>query len=152
MKADRFLTIVEAYGADPVRWPEAEREAALAYVAETGAAAEALLAEARALDAGLAGHVAPLPDAAAFTRALAAAEAALATAPRSQGFRLPGFGWAGFRLDRFRLASGAGLMAAACAGVMFGATLTDRLTADAQADAVLYQSTLSGIDDTEVLG
>ena len=28
----------------------------------------------------------------------------------------------------------AGLMAAACAGVMFGVTLTDRLTADVQAD------------------
>ena len=43
-------------------------------------------------------------------------------------------------------------MAAACAGVMFGVTLSDRLTADVQADAVLYQATLSGIDDTEVLG
>ena len=29
---------------------------------------------------------------------------------------------------------------------------SDRLTADVQADAVLYQATLTGIDDTEVLG
>ena len=62
-------------------------------------------------------------------------------------FRLPVW-----RMDRFRLASGAGLMAAACAGVVFGVTLTDHLTADVQADAVLYQATLNGLDDTEVLG
>lgn len=147
MKAERFQMIVEAYGADPARWPEAERDAALAYADQAGETARAVLAEARALDAGLADHAAPLPDAAAFARALKGAETALTPAPRVRRFRLPDFG-----LDRFRLASGAGLMAAACAGVMFGVTLSDRLTADVQADAVLYQATLGGIDDTEVLG
>jgi len=147
MKAERFQAIVEAYGADPARWPQAERDAALAWAHQAGDAAQAVLAEARALDVGLAGHAAPLPDAAAFARALKGAEAVLTPSPRGWSFRLPSF-----RLDRFRLASGAGLMAAACAGVMFGVTLTDRLTADVQADAVLYQATLSGIDDTEVLG
>jgi hypothetical protein len=147
MKAERFQAIVEAYGADPARWPVAERDAALAWADQAGQAAQAILDEARALDVRLAGHPAPLPDAAAFARALKGAEAALTPAPRTWPLRLPSF-----RLDRFRLASGAGLMAAACAGVMFGVTLTDRLTADAQADAVLYQATLSGIDDTEVLG
>jgi hypothetical protein len=145
MKAERFQAIVEAYGADPARWPEAERDAALVYAEQAGEAAQAVLAEARALDAGLANHTTPLPDAAAFARALKGAEAALTPARRGRGFRLPSFG-----LDRVRLASG--LMAAACAGVMFGVTLSDRLTADVQADAVLYQATLSGIDDTEVLG
>ena len=145
MKAERFQAIVEAYGADPARWPEAERDAALVYAEQAGEAAQAVLAEARALDAGLANHTTPLPDAAAFARALKGAEAALTPARRGPGFRLPSFG-----LDRVRLASG--LMAAACAGVMFGVTLSDRLTADVQADAVLYQATLSGIDDTEVLG
>ena len=145
MKAERFQAIVEAYGANPARWPEAERDAALAWADQAGETAQAMLAEARALDLGLAGYTAPLPDATAFDRALKGAEAALTPVPRSRGFRLPGFG-----RDRFRLASG--LMAAACAGVMFGVTLTDRLTADVQADAVLYQATLSGIDDTEVLG
>ena len=33
-----------------------------------------------------------------------------------------------------------------------GVMLTSHLTADAQADAVLYQSSLLGVDDTEVLG
>jgi len=144
MKAERFQEIIEAYGADPTRWPEAERDAAMAFAGTPGA--QALLADARVLDVGLMAHAAPLPDAAAFARALKGAESALTPAPR-KGWSLPVW-----RLDGFRLASGAGLMAAACAGVMFGATLTDRLTADVQADAVLYQATLSGIDDTEVLG
>ena len=145
MRAERFQAIVEAYGADPARWPEAERDAALVHADQAGEAAQAVLAEARALDLGLAAHAAPLPDAAAFARALKGAEAAMAPAPRGWQLRLPGFG-----PGRVRLASG--LMAAACAGVMFGVTLTDRLTADVQAVAVLYQATLSGIDDTEVLG
>ena len=80
MKAERFQAIVEAYGADPARWPEAERDAALGYAGQTGEAARAVLAEARALDAGLAVHAAPLPDAAAFARALKGAGAALTPA------------------------------------------------------------------------
>ena len=32
-----------------------------------------------------------------------------------------------------------------------GVNLTTHLTADPQADAVLYQATLDGVDDTEVL-
>jgi hypothetical protein len=36
--------------------------------------------------------------------------------------------------------------------VAAGVLMTTHLTADAQADAVLYQASLSGVDDTEVLG
>ena len=36
MKAERFQAIVEAYGADPARWPEAERDAALVYAEQAG--------------------------------------------------------------------------------------------------------------------
>ena len=47
MERERFDAIVAAYGADPKRWPEAEREAALQLMH-----AEAIdLADARALDA-----------------------------------------------------------------------------------------------------
>ena len=38
------------------------------------------------------------------------------------------------------------------AGVVAGVGLTTHLTADARADAVLYQSSLTGVDDTELLG
>jgi hypothetical protein len=53
MTAERFIQIVEAYGADPARWPEAERAAAQAFAdAHPQIAADALAAEA-ALDAML---------------------------------------------------------------------------------------------------
>jgi hypothetical protein len=39
----------------------------------------------------------------------------------------------------------------ACAGIVAGAAITT-LTADAQAEAVLYQASLLGVDDAEVLG
>ena len=49
MTPQRFETIITAYGAEPRRWPEQEREAAMAF-ARTEAGAEALAAE-RRLDA-----------------------------------------------------------------------------------------------------
>jgi len=53
MTAERFIQIVEAYGADPARWPETERAAAQAFAdAHPQIAADALAAEA-ALDAML---------------------------------------------------------------------------------------------------
>jgi hypothetical protein len=61
MTLERFAVIVDAYGAEPRRWPAAERESASALAASDPEAA-ALLAEARALDAGL--DALPLPAAA----------------------------------------------------------------------------------------
>ena len=55
-------------------------------------------------------------------------------------------------LDRLTFVLGAGWAAAACAGVVAGVMLTTHMTADAQADAILYQASLMGVDDTEVLG
>ena len=52
MKLGRFSAILEAYGADPQRWPSDEREDALALTKSSVPAARAL-AEARALDAVL---------------------------------------------------------------------------------------------------
>jgi hypothetical protein len=49
MNIERFKILVEAYGADPSRWPEGERDAAVAF-AETSPEARRLLAEAAALD------------------------------------------------------------------------------------------------------
>ena len=49
MRLERLKAIIEAYGAHAVRWPEAEREAALACLA-MHPDAQAWLAEARALD------------------------------------------------------------------------------------------------------
>lgn len=69
MSLERFAVIVDAYGAEPRRWPAAEREAAVT-LAATDADAAALLAEARSLDAGL--DALPLPAAATAARRRAA--------------------------------------------------------------------------------
>lgn len=142
MTSERFLALIAAYGADARRWPENERAAAQAFAAADPAAVRSALAEADAVDALLHLSRAARPSMALRDRVIAsAAEAGLQA--RRQGRR-----W----LDRLTLAFGAGWAAAACAGVAAGVMLTTHLTADAQADAVLYQASLMGVDDTEVLG
>lgn len=142
MTSERFLALIAAWGADARRWPEGEREAAKAFAAADPAAVRAALIEADAVDALLHLSRPAQPSMALRDRVIAsAAEAGLKA--RRQGRH-----W----LDRLTLAFGAGWAAAACAGVAAGVMLTTHLTADAQADAVLYQASLMGVDDTEVLG
>lgn len=50
MTPERFNALIDAYGGDPAHWPEAERDAALAY-AKTTPAARVALDEAVRLDA-----------------------------------------------------------------------------------------------------
>lgn len=142
MTAERFNALVSAYGADARRWPESERTAAQAYMAAEPGAARAALAEADAVDALL--HAAPSPQVSIALRDRVIASAAEAGLKARKQGRV----W----LDRLALVLGAGWAAAACAGVAAGVIMTGHLTADAQADAVLYQASLQGVDDTEVLG
>lgn len=142
MTAERFIALVSAYGADARRWPESERTAAQAYMAAEPETARAVLAEADAVDALL--HAAPTPQVSPALRDRVIASAA----ELGQRARRDGRLW----LDRLALVLGAGWAAAACAGVAAGVIMTGHLTADAQADAVLYQASLQGVDDTEVLG
>lgn len=142
MTAERFIALVSAYGADERRWPESERAAARAFMAAQPERARVALAEADAVDALL--HAAPTPQVSMALRDRVIASAAEA----GLKVRRQGRHW----LDRLTLLFGAGWAAAACAGVAAGVIMTGHLTADAQADAVLYQSTLQGVDDSEVLG
>lgn len=142
MTSERFIALVSAYGADARRWPESERTAAQAYLASEPEAARAALAEADAVDALL--HASPAPQVSMALRDRVIASAAEAGLKARKHGRL----W----LDRLALALGAGWAVAACAGVVAGVMMTGHLTSDAQADAVLYQSSLQGVDDTEVLG
>ncbi|HWQ87459.1 hypothetical protein [Brevundimonas sp.] len=142
MTSERFLALVAAWGADARRWPEGERSAAQAFAAAHPETARAALAEADAVDALLHLSRAPRPSAALRDRVIASATGA-GLAVRREGRR-----W----LDRLALALGAGWAVAACAGVAAGVMMTTHLTADVQADAVLYQASLMGVDDTEVLG
>lgn len=142
MTAERFLALVAAYGADRRRWPESERAAAEAFAAAHADTSSPALAEADAVDALLCRSPTPQVPSALRDRVLAAAASAGGRAGRT------GRMW----IDRLALAFGAGWAVATCAGVVAGVMLTGHLTADAQADAVLYQSSLLGVDDTEVLG
>ena len=54
MTEDRLIELIEAWGADPSAFPEAERAAARAMLAAQPARFAAAIAEARALDAALA--------------------------------------------------------------------------------------------------
>lgn len=140
MNAERLEQLIEAYGASPRRWPEAER-----------AAAERLLAERPELRAGLAAaadldhwlDTAPRPR-----PSTALHDRVLASAVQARGGRALVFG-----LSRpLAWLAGAGMAAAACAGAMSGVALTTHLTADARAEAVYAQASLGVIDDAEVLG
>jgi hypothetical protein len=121
MDRQRFLTIVEAYGAEPRRWPASERDAALA-LASADAEAAAALAEAQALEAVLDANVPPQPSAATRRRILEAA-------PRRRRSALD-LGW---------WISGAGLAAAGVAGVVFGTTLSTS-AGDPQVQALLAEA------------
>ncbi|MDO9608547.1 MAG: hypothetical protein Q7J26_08490 [Brevundimonas sp.] len=136
MKADRLHALAEAYGADLRRWPASERAFAESLIA-ADPSLKTVLAQAAALDALLDASPAPTPSADLTARLLAAA-------PKARARR--------FHLDRIAFYLGAGWAAAACAGVVAGVGLTTHVTADERADAVLYQSSLVGVDDTEVLG
>ncbi|MDX2238497.1 MAG: hypothetical protein NW203_13120 [Hyphomonadaceae bacterium] len=54
MNTARAIEILEAYGADAARWPEAERDGVLAALAAGDGDVAAALAQARVLDAALA--------------------------------------------------------------------------------------------------
>lgn len=133
MKAERLHELADAYGADLRRWPASERAFAESLIA-ADPSLKAVLDQAAALDALLDAAPRPVPSSALTARILAAA-------PQAKS-----------RLGKAIWYLGAGWAAAACAGVVAGVGLTTHLTADARADAVLYQSSLTGVDDTELLG
>jgi hypothetical protein len=136
---ERVRALIEAYGADSRRWPEAERAPALALIEARPAEFADALAEADGLDALL--HAAPRLEASAALRARV-----LAAAPK-RGWSLgrPSLGKMGWTLA-------GGWAAAAFAGIVAGVGLTGELTQTTRADAVLYQASLSAVDDVEVLG
>lgn len=135
MKAERLHELADAYGADLRRWPASERAFAESLLA-ADPSLKAVLDEAATLDALLNAAPAPVPSAALTARILVAAPKRKARGRLGKAVWYLGAGWA----------------AAACAGVVAGVGLTTHLSADARADAVLYQSSLTGVDDTEVLG
>lgn len=149
MKRERFEELAQAWGGDLRRWPEAERADAHALLA-ADPSLRAMLDAAAEIDALLHASPTPRPSQALRDRVLAAAPRPSAVpALAGLGARL---GLAPAGVSRSGLAFGAGWAAAACAGVVAGLVLTHSLTADLQAEAVLYQASLSALDDLDVLG
>lgn len=141
MDETRFGALAEAWGGDLRRWPEAERDAARAFVASHPRAAEDLLFEADALDALMDASPRPAVSEGLRERIMAAAPAA-GRGVRGAWASLPKLLWLG----------GAGWAAAACAGVVFGTNLGGHLADQRQAEAVVDQAMQSGFGEIEVLG
>lgn len=141
MNADRMRDLAEAWGGDLRRWPSAEREAAEAFARTQPDAAERALFEARQLDAALDAAPRVVVSTDLRDRVIASAHAAGLKARAA---------WPGLR--RLLWIGGASWAAAACAGVVFGMTLTRDLERQIQLDLVLEQSPVGGLDDITVLG
>ena len=113
MTIERLRQILDAFGADPARWPKAEREAVLALLA-TSPEAQCLRDEARRLDALLneASEAIELRlDAKGVVAAIRDATENVHRLPKSPRWKFPLTGaWPGF----------AGLAAAAAAGFIVG--------------------------------
>lgn len=126
----RFEQIIEAYGADPARWPSEERADAQALLLSS-AEAQILVADAVCLDDWLARASEPVPSELAGRRVLKAAPG---------GTRV--LGWS----------SGAGWAAAAAAGLVLGMSLGHYTEATDQAYEALDQATTWSVDEAEYFG
>ena len=139
MNAERFETLTSAYGADLRRWPAAERDAALAFMAADKLQAGRILFEARQVDAAL--DASPTAE---VSHALREAILAAAPQPRPEPKRF-------FDFSRWAVA-GAALACACVVGIVAGAGAVERITADAQADALIADVADLPVDEQEILG
>lgn len=142
---ERFRAIVEAYGAEPERWPAAERASAAIFARDHAGIAQPLLDEARGLDAWLdiaATADAPwFDDADAHARAVAGfveMDGVAAIVPLRPRIRSLPVIWA------------TGVAVAAClAGAVFGINISNQSFGDLRAQAVLEQTQMM---DAESMG
>ncbi len=89
MNRERFEQLLDAYGADPKRWPSSERAAAEAYAQAHAAEAAVLLREARGLDAAMdAARETVKPDPARVAAILAKAPKPAAGVPQAARWAL----------------------------------------------------------------
>ena len=89
MDTNRFAELLDAYGADPRRWPAAERAAALA-LAQASTEARRLLEEATSVDALLAAPPGITPSSDLAARIMAQLPAEPASMSQSFSLRLTG--------------------------------------------------------------
>jgi hypothetical protein len=126
MTSQRFARIVDAYGADPRRWPDAERAAACDFAQAHPDEAQARLAAAAWLDAGLAADTLEPVDRSLRRRIIASGQGA--GRRRTQGAR-PRLWWL----------SGAALAGAGVAGLVAGAMATSFFIARGEGVAPVHE-------------
>jgi hypothetical protein len=117
MNAEQFARLLDSHGANPDRWPEAQRAAALALCAASPAANDQWTAAQR-LDLLLAAGGAPMPDPARQARVVAGAMARL----RAQAEPLLDWRWL------FTRPIGAAFAASLVAGWLVGLAVADSAT------------------------
>jgi hypothetical protein len=115
MNSEQFTRLIDTYGADPDRWPEEQRAAALALCAGSPTAHQQWMAANR-LDRLLAAARAPEPDPTREARIVAGALARL----RAQAEPLLDWRWL------FTRSIGAALAASLAAGWLVGMELSER--------------------------
>ncbi|UDL89285.1 hypothetical protein LGH82_30160 [Mesorhizobium sp. PAMC28654] len=118
MTPERFAEIVEAYGSRPNRWPQAEREAALAFMNSHPEAVRALRAEASLLD-GLLDSSVVAPASRELRQAILQAAPALKVAP---------FGTIGRAMPKPTLWQRAGFWGAGIVGIGLAGALAGAMT------------------------
>jgi hypothetical protein len=123
MTEDRLIELIEAWGADPAGFPEAERAAAKALLAANPSRFAAALEEARALDQALSRVPEVLPS-----RDLT--EALIASAPQPRRAR------GAFGLPRFSPWAPASGFAALAAGLFMGIMVAPAASAASETDEV----------------
>lgn len=95
MTPERFHTLVDAWGADVRRWPEHERDDALAWAHTHRAEADAALDAALELDAWLMRDVVAPPSRALVARIIASAPGGAEPATKRRHFWWPGAAFVG---------------------------------------------------------
>lgn len=95
MTPERFHTLVEAWGADPRRWPDHERSDALAWARAHRAQADAVLEAALELDAWLARDTVEPPSRALQEQIVASAPRRAEPTPKRLNFWWPSAAFAG---------------------------------------------------------
>lgn len=140
MTEARFVALAEAWGGDLRRWPAAEATSAKLWADAWPTAAARALFEARQTDAVL-DLVPRLAVSSSLSDRVIASAAGVGLKARTA--------WPGLR--RLLWIGGAGWVAAACAGVVFGVTLSRTLAVEQQVDQVLNEAVVPALDDTEWL-
>jgi hypothetical protein len=136
----RFRDIVDAYGADAARWPEAERAAAAIFARNNPEIAQPLLDEARALDTWLDADAVEVPEDDVLD-AHARAVAAFVDAHIGTADVLP---LKAARARRLPLVWVTGVALAACiAGAIIGVGVSMQSLGDLRAQSVLELAQIS---------